>query len=1277
MKKALIGLFLLLATLVTAQHKGKHPASGLSPLAEIPQINLPTQNNEALREAELQRRGPGIAPLFAKAIDVTVQPTTDGKWERLADGSLVWRLRIHSPDAYSLNLGFSNYQMPQSGTLLLYSPDLQDIRGPYSASDNEDHSQLWSPLIIGDEVVLEVWLPESEKGQLQLELAKVNHDYMDLASALSGSCNLDVVCGEANGWSIVDSYRDIIQSVGIYTANGIGVCTGFLVNNAEEDCTPYLISGFHCNVSTGNAPSLVVYWNYENQVCRQPGSPSSGNSGSGAFDVNNSGAIYRAGYASSDMVMVELDDPVPAEANAFYAGWEVNVTPPQGRVIAIHHPSGEEKRISFENDGTYRGAWGNGGNPVPNGNHLIVADWDVGTTEIGSSGCPLFNSNKKVVGQLHGGQAACGNNAYDSFGWFYTSWTGGGTPATSLQPWLDPNNSGITSIDGRFQTACGKTLTASQKSISVCAGSSTSFTIEAGASFFIPLHLDFTGLPEGVTALAEFDPIPASSASGVQITADNTATSGVYTIYISGGNGAEAATVSVQLVIETEVPNPILLLPADGSNNVPGLVDFLWTGLRSGSSFHFQLSRNATFTDLVLNMSNQSDFMRDIALEAGTTYYWRVRGTNACGEGPWSSAASFSTSDLECEVLTAVDVPITISSSGTPQITSTIEATGTGSVAGVRVLGLDIAHSWVGDLQVWLESSAGISIDLIDRPGVPNTNIGCNGNNILADFEDDAPNSSTDLENTCSANEPVIQGSFQPIDPLQNFIGSTLAGDWTLFIQDNANDDGGILNGWGLELCRPASGDLQIEPSVDYLKTCRGATTSTVFEIGSDFNINGVDLNVANVPAGGMISFNANPANPGTSVEVMLDAGTVVPGTYWILINASDGTNASSLAVEWEVVDQPEIFNLTQPFDGVENMPRNLTLLWAASTFAGDYLVQVATDPGFNDLIVDTSTDEPLFELMNLEADQTYYWKIEARNACGTQISEETFSFTTQPSTAVSVSPVQLSACGDEQASITLEIGEGFQDLVDLTYSVNPDVNIALDFEPGPMNISPGAEVTISFTDLSMLNSDFYTFTFMASDGVTESSTSFLLELTEVPDMPTLNGPANGIVLGTPSPIFTWNGVGGVSGYTVQIATDAAFENIIGGTFIAGSLWTFPGMLNNGVYYWRVLVSNACGENESNVFQFEVATDGVEELVRSPLRLYPNPTSDRISIELPQGTQPFALWVLDVNGKTLMQRNINQLEQLISLDLGGFPSGIYLLRLSDGQQLWHAKVVLD
>ena len=115
---------------------------------------------------------------------------------------------------------------------------------------------------------------------------------------------------------------------------------------------------------------------------------------------------------------------------------------------------------------------------------------------------------------------------------------------------------------------------------------------------------------------------------------------------------------------------------------------------------------------------------------------------------------------------------------------------------------LDIAHTRVGDLRISLgyDSGAGSphSEVVLDRPGVPDSTSGCEGDDILAVIDDEA---TTAAEFACSATPPAIEGSVIGGDPpdanlLLAFAGDSPCGNWRLTVEDLADGDSGNLNEW-------------------------------------------------------------------------------------------------------------------------------------------------------------------------------------------------------------------------------------------------------------------------------------------------------------------------------------------------------------------------------------------------------------------------------------------------------------------------------------------------
>ncbi len=401
---------------------------GLAPLEEVDLLELPAISVVLSRSiAELDVGGPWrYAEPFAVE---NGDPYSLGRWETVNDGrTAVWRLRVASAGAVSLDFGFTRYVMPRGGWLRIHAPGETDSIRPFTSADNEDHGQLWTPVIEGGEAVIEVVVPAARKGELELELGAVNRGFRDLARVRSPnheSCHIDTVCSQA------DPYRDQVASVGLITYGG-GSCSGVLLNNTAKDRKPYFLTARHCRVpppgyvgAVAEPASAVVYWGYESPTC-------GGREGSqGSFQT---GAYLRASSAESDFDLLELDDALDPSHDLYLAGWDSRGDAPTSSA-GIHHPRGHVKSIALDGDradiGYFLGA------------EALRVAWDVGRTEGGSSGSPLFDQNGRVAGQLIGGDSTCDPSGFSNYGRFSVSWDEGG-----LSRWLDPEGTGDPLIDG-------------------------------------------------------------------------------------------------------------------------------------------------------------------------------------------------------------------------------------------------------------------------------------------------------------------------------------------------------------------------------------------------------------------------------------------------------------------------------------------------------------------------------------------------------------------------------------------------------------------------------------------------------------------------------------------------------------------------------------------------------------------------------------------------------------------------------------------------------------
>jgi hypothetical protein len=300
----------------------------------------------------------------------------------------------------------------------------------------------------------------------ELELESVSHAFLRTGFQSAGaedcppgefgcsqSCMIDVNCSEGDYWWLIKP-----SVVRIYTTRSY--CTGVLVNNTAYDGTPYILTAQHCLNDAYYANRSVFLFNYESPECF---------GGNGPLNMSMSGSRLRTHGDSLDFSLVELLHTPPASFGVYYAGWDRR-DDQTGGTAAIHHPNGDVKKVSIDEqipdiparpgDVPYLGL-----EEYHYYSFWWIRQWDVGSTEFGSSGGPLFNQARRVIGTLTGGVAACGDSiGYDSdndrviyslapnYDDYYTrfgmAWDHEEGKGNGLKTWLDPVNSGYWYMDG-------------------------------------------------------------------------------------------------------------------------------------------------------------------------------------------------------------------------------------------------------------------------------------------------------------------------------------------------------------------------------------------------------------------------------------------------------------------------------------------------------------------------------------------------------------------------------------------------------------------------------------------------------------------------------------------------------------------------------------------------------------------------------------------------------------------------------------------------------------
>jgi len=400
---------------------------------------------------------------FGAPIDIAFDMENFGVWTALPDGGRIWRLRIASPGAFSIGLLYDRWHLPDGCDLFLYNDDRSHVIGAFTSFNNwVDGTNITQP-VQGDAVTLEYYEPASVREPGILSIWRVVHDYRDLyriARSLdgygdSGSCNNNVNCPEGADW------QSQKRGVAMILDGGYRICSGSLVNNVRQDQTPYFLTAYHC---LGGEESWVFMFNYESPTCTNANGPTT-------QTVAN--ATLRASNSASDFALLQLASSVPSSYNPYFNGWN-RVDAAATNSVCIHHPAGDIKKISFDYNAPVSDRY-LGSSGVAN-SHWKIVQWDDGTTEGGSSGSPLFDQNHRITGQLHGGYASCTSLTADWYGKFSMSWNYGSNSSTRLRDWLDPDNTGVSTLDGLNGATASITVTSPNGGETLYAGDSHTIT---------------------------------------------------------------------------------------------------------------------------------------------------------------------------------------------------------------------------------------------------------------------------------------------------------------------------------------------------------------------------------------------------------------------------------------------------------------------------------------------------------------------------------------------------------------------------------------------------------------------------------------------------------------------------------------------------------------------------------------------------------------------------------------------------------------------------------
>jgi hypothetical protein len=373
-----------------ADFKSASTKRGVAPLtaAEIPfeGVKLAPLSNE-----ERSPRKRGMAMHAGAVRSVTGAGEADLQWSLQAGGRLAGKLLIEWGGASRMRVRFSAFDA-NGGEVWIRDGSGAAAAGPFTGQGPFSDGDFWTPSVAGDRLIVEWIGPEPATYPApspQFQIDRAAYDWSGGPTSVGGTCHIDATCRP--------EYATEARAVANYEFVGddgaLHFCSGSLLNTRRSSFTPLFVTANHCITSQSEARSMVSYWGFQTAKC--DGDPPDL---SKAQQISGAELLLAYDMNVGDFSLVRLSR-VPA--NAHFLGWNAQEPPVGSKVIGIHHPGlpplNYKRMMIGEREWDRAGTISVDGIPVAEKFFYQVYE-NEGRTEPGSSGSPLLNENKQLVG---------------------------------------------------------------------------------------------------------------------------------------------------------------------------------------------------------------------------------------------------------------------------------------------------------------------------------------------------------------------------------------------------------------------------------------------------------------------------------------------------------------------------------------------------------------------------------------------------------------------------------------------------------------------------------------------------------------------------------------------------------------------------------------------------------------------------------------------------------------------------------------------------------------
>lgn len=221
------------------------------------------------------------------------------------------------------------------------------------------------------------------------------------------------------------------------------------------------------------------------------------------------------------------------------------------------------------------------------------------------------------------------------------------------------------------------------------------------------------------------------------------------------------------------------------------------------------------------------------------------------------------------------------------------------------------------------------------------------------------------------------------------------------------------IGAFRFDACGSANFGMTVTPESQQICALEDATYEVALTTVGNFG-GGVALSAVDAP--GVASFDPNPATPPTTSILTISGAPV--GMYSFAVSGASTitpTLVQTQTVALEVIEAAATPpTLLAPANSSLNTPLKPTFSWSAIPGATSYLLEIATDIEFNNLVQTQAVNDVSYTLETaLDGSTLYFWRVSASNACGNSAPSAPFFFFTEAQTQYcNAAPINIPSSG-------------------------------------------------------------------------------------------------------------------------------------------------------------------------------------------------------------------------------------------------------------------------